>query len=75
MIWTITDYCKNCNHSVHCHIAPYSRYGDMFGYFRVSKWDMCNVYGNMGEKMCTCTKFEPKDNLKYLEMLSEQASK
>jgi hypothetical protein len=74
MTFTILDRCRNCNHSVHTHIGPYGRDGEAFGYFKVLKWDMCNVYGNMGEKMCGCTKFMPKDNLKYLEMLSEQAA-
>ena len=72
MIWTILDYCRNCDHSVHCHIAPYSRDGDMFGYFKVVKWDMCAAYDLVGERMCICTSFLPKDNLKYLEWKYEQ---
>ena len=73
MIWTILDYCRNCGHSVHSHIAPYSRNGEKFGYFKVVKWDMCD-FDITDIRMCTCTKFLPKDNLKYLEMLSEQAA-
>jgi hypothetical protein len=65
MTFTLLDFCRNCNHSVHSHIGPFGRDGEQFGYFKVSVWDKCNW------RSCGCIKFMPKDNLKYLEMLSE----
>lgn len=75
MIWTILDYCRNCDHSVYCHIAPYSSEGNKFGDFKVLKWGMCDVYGNMGIRVCYCDTFIPKDNLKFLEWRYEQTTK
>jgi hypothetical protein len=39
-----------------------------FGYFKVSVWANCNWRLSFWHNECGCTKFEAKDNLKYLEM-------
>jgi hypothetical protein len=70
IIYTIADFCRTCNHSVHTHIGPYGRDGEMLGYFKVSFWGSCNWRLSFWHNECGCTKFAPKDNLKYLEMLS-----
>lgn len=72
MIWTVLDYCKNCNHSVHTHIGPFGRDGDKFGYFKIAVWGSCSFPIGYGS-CCGCNKFSPKDNLEYLEYKYEQA--
>ena len=75
MTFTILDYCRNCHHSVNTHIGDFGRDGEIFGYFKVKVWDRCDWRLSLWHDECGCKKFVPSDNLKYLETLSEQASK